>query len=89
MGQLSGRRARADAAQANSFEAFPFFAAGVLVSLHAGVDTDRVDALAIAFVLARVVYIACYVSDRASARSLAWTVGYVCVMALYVLALLA
>ena len=89
MGQLSGRRARADAAQANSFEAFPFFAAGVLVSLHAGVDTDRVDALAIAFVLARAVYIACYVSDRASARSLAWTVGYVCVMALYVLALLA
>ncbi len=88
MAQLSGRRARADAAQANSFEAFPFFAAGVLLALHAGVDAARVDALAITFVVARAVYIACYLADRAGARSLAWTVGYLSVLALYVLALL-
>jgi uncharacterized MAPEG superfamily protein len=89
MAQLSGRRARADAAQANSFEAFPFFAAGVLAAMHAGVDALKVDALAVTFVLARVVYIACYVTDRASARSMAWSVGYLCVLALYVLAILA
>ena len=35
--QLTGYRARANAAQANSLEAFPFFAAAVLVALHAGV----------------------------------------------------
>jgi uncharacterized MAPEG superfamily protein len=89
MSRLSGRRARADAAQANSFEAFPFFAAGVLLAMQAGVDALRVDALAIVFVLARVIYIACYVTDRASLRSLFWSLGYLCVLALYVLAMLA
>jgi uncharacterized MAPEG superfamily protein len=89
MSRLSGRRARADAAQANSFEAFPFFAAGVLLAMQAGVDAVRVDALAIVFVLARVIYIACYVTDRASLRSLFWSLGYLCVLALYVLAMLA
>ena len=89
MSQLTGHRARADAAQANSFEAFPFFAAAVLVAMHAGVDALKIDALAVAFVLARVVYIYFYLTDRASSRSLAWTVGYLCVLALFVLALLA
>ena len=89
MAQLTGRRARADAAQANSFEAFPFFAAGILLALQAGVDTARIDALATIFVLARVVYIACYLNDRASLRSLFWTLGYLCVLSLFVLAILA
>ena len=89
MSQLTGRRARADAAQANSFEAFPFFAAGVLLALQAGVQAHLVDVLAIVFVLARVIYIACYVADRASLRSLFWALGYLCVLGLYVLALLA
>lgn len=89
MAKLSGRRARADAAQANSFEAFPFFAAGVLLALHAGVATAWVDALALLFVLARVLYIACYIMDRARLRSMVWSVAYLCVLALYVLALLA
>ena len=88
MSKLSGRRARADAAQANSFEAFPFFAAGVLLALHAGVPTPWVDALATIFVLARIVYIACYVTDRASMRSLFWALGYLCVIGLFGLALL-
>ena len=89
MAMQTGRRARADAAQANSFEAFPFFAAGVLLALQAGADTSRIDVLAIVFVLARVMYIACYVTDRASLRSLFWAVGYLCVLALYALAMLA
>lgn len=87
MGKLTGRRARADAAQANSFEAFPFFAAGVLLDLHAGVDPFKLDALSVIFVLARVVYIACYLTDRATWRSLSWSVGYVCVLALFGLAI--
>jgi uncharacterized MAPEG superfamily protein len=89
MSKLTGRRARADAAQANSFEAFPFFAVGVLLALQAGVQTPWVDALAIVFVLARIVYIACYVTDRASMRSLFWALGYLSVIGLYTLAILA
>lgn len=88
LAQVTGFRARANAAQANSFEAFPFFASGVLLALHAGVDPARVDALALAFVLARVSYIACYVADLATLRSLVWTVGMGCVVALHVSALM-
>jgi len=89
MKQLTGYRQRADAAQANSLEAFPFFASGVLLALHAGVSAGRVDALAMAFVVARLVYIALYLADKASLRSLVWVVGILCVVALHVSALLA
>lgn len=87
LARQTGFRARANAAQANSFEAFPFFATGVVLCLLAGVSQTRVDTLCIAFVVARIAYIACYLADRATLRSLVWTAGYAAVIALYVLAL--
>jgi uncharacterized MAPEG superfamily protein len=54
----TGFRTRANAAQSNSFEAFPFFAVGVLLALLAGVDHGKIDALSIGFVVARMGYIA-------------------------------
>ena len=47
---------RADNAQKNGFEAFPFFAAAVIVAhlLHA--PQERVDILAIIFIVARIGY---------------------------------
>ena len=51
--QQQGFRARANAAQANSFEAFPFFAAAVIVAHLVHAPQDRVDALAVIFVAAR------------------------------------
>ena len=67
--QLTGYRARANAAQANSLEAFPFFAAAVLVALHAGVAADTLSMLAWVFVAARIAYIWAYVTDRATRRA--------------------
>ncbi len=84
---LTGWRARADAAQGNSLEAFPFFAIGVLAALHAGVDGHLLDQITGAFILVRLVYIALYVADKASLRSLVWMVGHGLIVALYVLAL--
>ena len=68
-------RARANAAQANSFEALPFFiGAGVIAhQLHA--PQTRLDILAVLFVVTRMLYIFMYVADMANARSLAWTVA--------------
>ena len=40
LAQQHGKRVRADAAQANSFEAFPFFAAGMILAVLAEVDED-------------------------------------------------
>ncbi|MCX7266111.1 MAG: hypothetical protein EBR17_11095 [Betaproteobacteria bacterium] len=83
LSHLTGYRARANAAQANSFEAFPFFAAAVLFANYAQVAQSRIDLYAGVFVLARVAYIACYLSDWASLRSLAWLVGLLCVLGLF------
>ena len=80
---LSGWRARANAAQQNSFEAFAPFAAAVIVAHQLGADAARVDALAVTFVVARIAYLAAYVADRATLRSLAWFVGIACVVAIF------
>ncbi|MBH9552567.1 MAPEG family protein [Inhella gelatinilytica] len=75
LAKQTGRSARANAAQANGFEALPLFIAGVLVAQQAQAPQATVDALAAAFVAARVGYIACYLTDRALARSIVWSVG--------------
>ena len=41
LAQQSGARARANAAQANAWEAFPFFAAGVLAAQWMGAPCER------------------------------------------------
>ncbi len=68
-------RARANAAQANSFEALPFFIGAVLIAHQMQAAQMRVDVLAFMFVFARLIYIVMYLADLATARSLAWTVG--------------
>jgi uncharacterized MAPEG superfamily protein len=73
---------RANAAQLNAFEAFPAFAASVILAQLAGVPEGRVAQLAVAFVIARVLHGAVYVLGVALARSVAWFTGLGCVVAL-------
>jgi uncharacterized MAPEG superfamily protein len=87
LAQQTGFRARANAAQANSFEAFAFFAAGVIIANLAQVDAARIDVYAVVFVVARVGFIACYLADKASLRSLCWLVGLLSVVGLFAAAL--
>jgi uncharacterized MAPEG superfamily protein len=82
--QQQGFRARANAAQANSFEAFPFFAAAVIVAHLTQAPQDRVDALAVIFVVARAAYIVCYLADWHWARSIVWTIGFVATITIFV-----
>lgn len=70
-----GWRLRANNAQQNSFEAFPFFAAAVIVAQMLQAPQERVDALAVIFIAARLAYLACYVADWHWARSVAWLLG--------------
>jgi uncharacterized MAPEG superfamily protein len=72
-----GYRARAAAAQSNSFEAFPFFAAAVIIAHLTDAPQGRLDLLAIVFVVARIVYVVCYLADWHWARSLVWAIGFV------------
>ena len=83
LARQTGFRARANAAQHNAFEAFPFFAVGVIVASLAQVDAGRIQALSVVFVLARLAYIYCYITDKASLRSVVWGVALACSVALY------
>jgi len=87
LARQTGRRARANAAQANSFEALPLFIAAVLVAQQAGAAQGLVDALAVAFVLLRVAYIALYVGDRAALRSVVWIAAFGVCVAIFLLPL--
>ena len=84
-----GFRLRAYWAHLNHFEAFPPFAAGVVIAHLAGAAQGRIDALAVAFVLLRVAYTALYIADRPTARSLVWIAALACIVALFVVAALA
>ncbi|WP_416561013.1 MAPEG family protein [Limnohabitans sp. yimb22184] len=88
LSRQTGFRARANAAQANCFEAFPFFAVGVILALLTGVDPHTVDSLALVFIVARLAYVFCYVTDRAKWRTMVWSAGYLVVVALFALAML-
>jgi uncharacterized MAPEG superfamily protein len=77
LGKQQGYRARAAAAQSNSFEAFPFFAAAVIIAHLTSAPQGRLDLLAIVFVVARIVYVVCYLVDWHWARSLVWTISFV------------
>lgn len=64
--------ARANAAQANSFEALPFFIGAVVIAHQLGAPQARVDILAMLFVTLRVIYIAMYVAGLPTVRSAVW-----------------
>ncbi|NMM10449.1 MAG: glutathione metabolism protein [Polaromonas sp.] len=68
-------RARANAAQANTFEALPFFFAAVIIAHLLQADQTRLDILALMFIVLRIAYIMMYVADWAKARSLLWTLA--------------
>jgi uncharacterized MAPEG superfamily protein len=84
--KLAGRSRRAHSAHLNSFEAFPLFAAGVVLAQVAGVAQEVINVLAGVFVLARVIYLWLYLNDKATLRSLVWMLGLSCSVALLALA---
>lgn len=73
--RLTGLRQRAHAAQLNGFEAFPLFAAAVLLAEMKGVPSHVLTPLALGWVAARILYILAYVNDRATLRSIVWMVA--------------
>ena len=83
LAEQTGARARANAAQHNSFEAFPFFAAAVLLALHFQMDTALLDTLCLVFVSARILFFVAYLMDWANLRTLFWVVGYGVCFAIY------
>ncbi len=85
---LTGFRKRAHWAQLNTFEAFPIFAAAVIIAHMVAGANGTVDALAVAFIVCRIVYGICYMADWASARSLVWFGAYGSALGIFIVAAL-
>lgn len=79
----TGFRARANAAQANLFESLPLFFAAVIIAHVANAPQTRIDLLAIGFVIARIAYLACYIANWSTTRSIVWLAGIACVVAIF------
>ncbi len=75
LARQTGWRGRANAAQANSFEALPFFFAAVIIAHLLQAGQARLDILAFLFIVLRIAYIMMYVADLAKARSAIWALA--------------
>ncbi len=78
-----GLRARAQGAHQNGYEAFPFFAAAVILAEMHGAAQGTVNALALAFLACRILYVLMYLGNRPSLRSLVWALAMACNLALF------
>ena len=75
LAQQTDWRARANAAQANTFEALPFFFATVIIAHLLQANQTRLDILALLFIGLRLAYIVMYVGNLATARSVVWALA--------------
>ncbi|MDP6932384.1 MAG: MAPEG family protein [Myxococcota bacterium] len=80
--QLTGWGKRAVAAHKNAFEAFPPYAAAILVAYVSDADTTLLHSLGSGFLLFRVAYEGAYLADRAMLRSSMWFAAVGCCVGL-------
>lgn len=83
--KTTGISARANAVQANSFETLPMFLAGVILAMYCFVPQTIINSLACFYLLLRVVYGVCYLTNLATLRSIFWAASMGCVIMLFVL----
>jgi uncharacterized MAPEG superfamily protein len=81
-------RYRAYVAHQNCLEAFPFFATAILLALYRNVAPSHLDVLAALWVVFRIGYVGCYLTNRSSLRSLVWWAATMCSIIIFVKALL-
>lgn len=82
--QLEGAKRRAYYAHLNCFEALPVFIAALFVAVWTEGPQTMVDTLAAGFLLCRILYVFAYITDRASLRSVLWSLAYFCALGLFV-----
>ncbi len=81
--KLEGKGKRAHAAQLNTFENFAPFAAGVIVAHQLHAQQMILDALAISFVCARILYVVYYIQNKHILRSAVWFIGFLITISLF------
>jgi uncharacterized MAPEG superfamily protein len=75
--------ARALGAHQNGIEAFPFFAAAVLLAEFRVSPQRLIDELAILFLIVRIAYVFTYLGNRPTLRSILWSIGFAINIAIF------
>lgn len=76
LARQEGWKARANAAQANTFEALPFFIGAVIIAHQLGAPQTRLDILAVLFITLRIIYVLMYVAGLPTTRSVIWALAF-------------
>jgi uncharacterized MAPEG superfamily protein len=74
---------RALGAHQNGIEAFPFFAAAVLLAEFRVCPQRLIDELAILFLIVRIAYVFTYLGNRPTLRSILWSIGFAINIAIF------
>jgi uncharacterized MAPEG superfamily protein len=69
-------RQRALGAHINGLESFPFFAAAVILAELRQAPQEWIDALALAFLVARVAFVIAYVANQSTLRTVLWNAAF-------------
>ncbi len=85
LAKVTGRAARANAAQQNSFESLPIFLAAVLVAMLFFVPQTAINNLAVLYVLIRIAYGMAYILNLPTFRSILWALSIACCLMLFYL----
>jgi uncharacterized MAPEG superfamily protein len=78
-------RARALGAHLNGIEAFPFFAAAVLLAEFRAAPQNLINELAVLFLIVRIAYVFTYLGNRPRLRSILWNIGFTINIAIFFL----
>ena len=81
-------RARALGAHQNGIEAFPFFAAAVLLAEFRVAPQNLINELAVLFLIVRAAYVLTYIGNRPRLRSILWNLGFTINVAIFFLPLI-
>lgn len=84
--KFTGRAARANVAQQNSFESLPIFLASVIVAMLFFVPQIVVNYLAVMYVALRLMYAIAYIVNLPTLRSIVWALSMACCFMLFYLA---
>jgi uncharacterized MAPEG superfamily protein len=77
--------ARALGAHQNGIEAFPFFAAAILLAEFRACPQNLINELAVLFVIVRIAYVFTYIGNRPTLRSILWSIGFAINLAIFFL----
>lgn len=83
-----GLRERALGAHQSGIEAFPFFAAAVLLAEFRAAPQNLINELSVLFLIVRTAHVLTYVGDRPSLRAILWGLGFLISVAIFFLPLL-